>query len=506
MGVLKERLTLEEFIAYSTSKRKIKLSKKQEEAVKKSAEKVESIVKKGEPVYGINTGFGALCNKTIEEKDIQKLQANLVRSHSCGIGDPLSKEETKGSMLLLINSLSKGYSGIRLGTLETLIDMYNKEVLPVIPEKGSLGASGDLIPLAHLALVLIGEGNASYKGKIMPGKKAMKKAGIKPVTLDAKEGLALINGTHVTTSLSALSLYYALQLPKTADIAAAVSFDMLKGIPKSLDPKIHDLKPYKGQKYTAENIKKIIEGGRIIELSGPTTDEFGNPRVQDPYSLRCIPQVHGPVKDELQHMKKIVETEMNSVTDNPLIFEDECLSGGNFHAQYMAIAMDNLASLVTTLAAISERRIDRLLNEMTDGPFLTREPGLNSGFMIAQYLATALISINKILVYPAVNTSIPVSGNQEDYVSMAMTSALKAREVIKNVEYVIAIELLCGAEAQEYSHTPGRGTQKVYETIRKYVAPLEEDRVLADDIEKMYQLVHEGTILKEVEKEVGDLK
>lgn len=503
MGVLKERLTLDEFIDYSTSRKKLKLSKKQEEAVKKSAERIEKIVEKGDPIYGVNTGFGALCDKTIKKEDIKKLQTNLIRSHSCGVGNALSKEETKGSMLLLINSLSKGYSGIRPNTLDTLIKMYNKEVLPVIPEKGSLGASGDLIPLAHLTLVLIGEGKATYKGKIMSGKAAMKKAGIKPVNLEAKEGLALINGTHVTTTISAFNLYYALHVSKTADIAGAMSSEALKGGEKNFDKRIHDLKPYNGQKTTAENLRKLIQGSRIPEWNRITKD-YRFSKIQDPYSIRCIPQIHGPVKDELHHTKKVIETEMNSVTDNPLIFEEECLSGGNFHAQYIAIVMDNLASTITTLASVSERRVENLLNNII--PFLTKEPGLNSGLMIPQYLSAALLSMNKVLAYPASNTSLPVSGNQEDYVSMAMTSALKAKEVVKNVEYVIAVELLCAAEAKEFVWESGKGVEKAYEIIRNYVSTLKEDRVLADDIEKLYKLVHDGTILKEVEKEIGELK
>lgn len=502
MGVLKDMFTLEDFIAYSTSKNHIRLLKEQEEKVKKPAETIERILDAGKPVYGVNTGFGALCNQTIKKEDMQKLQENLVRSHACGIGKPLTKEETKGAMLLLINSLSKGYSGIRLNTLQTLVDMYNKEVLPVIPEKGSLGASGDLIPLAHIALVLIGEGKASYNGRIANGKHAMKKAGITPVRLEAKEGLALINGTHVTTSLSALNLYYALQLSKIADIAAAMSFEALKGKSESLDPRIHELKPYEGQKDTADFLRRLIEGSELV-------DSHNKSKVQDPYSLRCIPQIHGPVKDELNHAKKVIETEMNSVTDNPLIFEEECLSGGNFHAQYIALAMDNLASTINTLASVSERRVERLLNTQYSKlpAFLTKKGGLNSGLMITQYLSAALISINRILAYPASNTSTPVSANQEDYVSMAMTSALKAKEVVKNVEYVIAVELLCAAQALEFHKPkPGRGTQKAYEAIRKEIPPLKKDRTLYNDIEKMYNLVHDGTILKEVEKETGELK
>ncbi len=511
MGVLKEKLTIEDLVSYSTSQKNIQLSEKSEEAVEKSAQTIKDIIEKGEPVYGINTGFGALCNETIKKEDIKQLQTNLVRSHSCGIGKPLSREETKGAMLLLINSLSKGYSGIRLSTLQTLVEMYNNEVLPVIPEKGSLGASGDLIPLAHLALTLIGEGKAKYKGKIMNGKTAMKKAGIKPIKLEAKEGLALINGTHIITSIAALNLYYASQVSKTADISSAMTLEALKGNPKNFDQRIHSLKPHQGQKETAENLLRILENDKSImpPYMQEKIDVYEHSkRVQDPYSIRCIPQIHGPVKDEIRHIKNILETEMNSVTDNPLIFEDECLSGGNFHGQYIATAMDNLASTITTLGSVSERRTERLLNPTYSGlpAFLTKKTGLNSGLMITQYLSAALLSINKVLSYPAGNTSLPVSANQEDFVSMAMTSALKAKEAIKNIEYVIAVELLCAAQALEFNKPSGKGTGKAYETIREIVKPLKDDRTLYQDIEKVYILVHDGISLDEVEKITGELK
>ncbi|MDP2906850.1 MAG: histidine ammonia-lyase [Nanoarchaeota archaeon] len=511
MRVLKDRLSIEDFMSYSTSQENIRLSEKSKESVEKSAKTIEKIIEKGEPVYGINTGFGALCNETIKKEDIKQLQTNLIRSHACGIGQPLSKEETKGTILLLINSLSKGYSGIRLNTLQTLIEMYNNEVLPVIPEKGSLGASGDLIPLAHLALVLIGEGKAEYKGKIMSGKTAMKKAGIKPVKLEAKEGLALINGTHVITSISAMNLYYASQVSKTADIASAMSLEALNGTVKNFDQRIHALKPYKGQRDTAGNLLRILENEKSIippYMQKKIEEHKRSERVQDPYSLRCIPQIHGPVKDEIIHIKYVTEVEMNSVTDNPLIFEDECLSGGNFHGQYIATAMDNLASTITILGSVSERRVERLLNPLYSGlpAFLTKKTGLNSGMMITQYLSAALLSINKILSSPASNTSLPVSANQEDYVSMAMTSALKAKEIIKNLEYVIAVELLCAAQALEFNEQNlGKGTKMAYETIRNVVKPLKNDRTLHQDIEKAYNLVHNGIILDKVEKTIGDL-
>ncbi len=503
MGVLKKKLTIEDFIAYSTTKKKIELSNEQIKAVKESAQQIEKIIDKEKPVYGINTGFGALCNKIIDKEYIKQLQKNLIRSHACGIGKPLTKQEIKGTMLLLINSLSKGYSGIRPETLDTLIKMYNKEVLPVIPEKGSLGASGDLIPLAHLALTLIGEGKATYKGRKMKSNHALRKAGIKPIELKAKEGLALINGTHVITAISAFNLYNAQNLSKTADIAGALTLEALKGTSKNFDNRIHKLKPHKGQKATASNLRKLISKSEIIASHKRCE------KVQDPYSLRCIPQIHGPVKDEINHIKKIIETEMNSVTDNPLIFETVCLSGGNFHGQYISLAMDNLLTAMSTLAGVSERRIERLLNSDHNGltAFLTKNTGLNSGLMITQYLAAQLLSINKVLSYPASTTSIPVSANQEDYVSMAMTSTQKTKEALKNIGYVLAIELLCGAQAIEFHNlNPGKGTKKTYQIIREKIKPLEEDRSLCDDIEKMFNLIYKGIIVKEIEQYIGGLK
>ncbi|MBM3199617.1 histidine ammonia-lyase [Candidatus Woesearchaeota archaeon] len=525
MGVMNIYATIEDFVSYIKTNKTIRLSKDQEKAVAESAKRIEKIIERNAPVYGVNTGFGALCDKIIRREDIKQLQTNLIKSHACGVGQPLSKEETKGTMFLLINSLAKGYSGIRPSTLDTLIQMYNKEVLPVIPEKGSLGASGDLIPLAHLALVLIGEGKAYYNNKMLSGKTAMKKACIKPVSLEAKEGLALINGTHAITSIAALNLYYANNLSKTADIAAAMTLEALKGSPKNFDTRIHALKPHPGQKQTAENMRRLIEGSRILSPKYYTCEAKQNiipphikkkidqhkqsKKVQDPYSIRCTPQIHGPVKEELEHIKSVLETEMNSVTDNPLVFEDECISGGNFHGQYIATAMDNLASTLTIIGSVSERRTERLLNKDYSSlpAFLTENNGLNSGLMITQYLSAALLSINKILSYPASNTSLPVSANQEDFVSMAMTSSSKAKEVIKNLEYVIAIELLCASQALEFHEDPpGRGTSKAYQVIRENVKPLKKDRTLYQDIEKVYNLVHEKTILEEVEKTVGKLR
>lgn len=499
--VLKEKLTLEDFIGFTRGNFKIGLSDDAKKRVVEGRKRLEEKAR-GETIYGVNTGFGALAEKNIPQAKIDQLQKNLIRSHACGVGRPLENEVVKGMMLLLTNSLAKGYSGIRLETLETLVEMFNKEVLPIIPEKGSLGASGDLVPLAHLALVLIGQGKACYKGKLLKGKEALKQAKINPINLKAKEGLALINGTHLATALAAIGLWDSINLAKTADVAGALSLEALQGSKSSFDPRIQDLKSYPGQIEAAQNLKKLTQGSRLLY-------QKQSPKVQDPYSLRCIPQVHGASREAIRHVKELVETELNSVTDNPLIFEKDILSGGNFHAQMMALATDYLGIAVAELAEISERRIEQLLNFHFSGlpPFLVQDEGLNSGLMIAQYTAAALVSENKALAHPASVDSIPVSAGQEDHVSMGTTAARCARQILDHSQKVLGIELLCGAQALEFrKKKPGKGTSKAYKTIRKHISSLKKDRELYKDIDKISNLVHREIITKEVEKEVGKLK
>lgn len=499
--ILKEKLTLEDFIGFARGNFKIGLSDKAKKKVVIGRERLEEKASK-ETIYGVNTGFGALAQKIIPEGKINQLQHNLIKSHACGVGRPLEKEVVKGVILLLINSLSKGYSGIRLETLETLVEMFNKEVLPVIPEKGSLGASGDLVPLAHLGLVLIGEGEAIYKDKLLKGSVALKQAGIKPIKLGSKEGLALINGTHTMTSLAAFTVVDGENLAKTADIAGAMTLEALKSSRDIFNSKIQKVRPYQGQIESAENLKKIT--GRSALLCKKNCL-----KVQDPYSLRCIPQVHGASRETIKHVREIIEKEMNSVTDNPLIFEDEILSGGNFHGQPVALVSDYLSIAIAELAEISERRMEQLLNFHLSGlpSFLTQNEGLNSGLMIAQYTAAALVSENKALAHPASVDSIPVSASQEDHVSMGTTAARRTRQVLVHSEKVLGIELLCGAQALEFrKKKPGIGTSRVYKFIRKYISPLKKDRALYKDIDKIYKLVHNEKIIREAEKAIGPLK
>lgn len=447
------------------------------------------------PVYGVNTGFGKLADQRIPPADIAQLQVNLLRSHAAGVGPPLSREETRGILLLRANVLARGYSGVRPRLVDYLLTLLNRDILPVIPCRGSVGASGDLAPLAHLALLLIGEGEAESKeGRRCSGAAALKKAGLAPLQLEAKEGLALVNGTQAMLSLGLLALQRSDRLADTADVAGALTLEALKGTPVAFDPRIHRLRPYPGQATVAANLRRLVAGSEI-RLS-----HLGCPRVQDAYSLRCMPQVHGAVRDALDYLRRTLSIELNSVTDNPLVFADrrEILSGGNFHGQPLGLALDHLAIAMTELASIAERRIERLTNpEYGDlPPFLSPDPGLNSGFMIAQVTAAALASENKVLSHPASVDSIPTSGNREDHVSMGMGSALKLGQILDNCETILAIELLCAAQGIAFHRPlrPGAGSRAAIQAIRRRVPPLEQDRPLAPDIEAIRRLVAEGTL------------
>jgi histidine ammonia-lyase len=479
--------------------------------VKETLASVQRIIKKAiddrKVIYGVTTGFGALSDVFISKGQRKQLQKNIIKSHSAGVGDAFDEECVRAIMLLRINGLAKGNSGARYSTLKALIDMLNKGVHPVIPEKGSVGASGDLAPLAHLALVLIGEGKAVYKDKLLPGKQAMKAANIKLCELEAGEGLALINGTQVMTGVGALVVSDSIKLLKTADIAAGMSLEVLLGSNIELNEKIHMARPHNGQVISAENLRRVTKNSEIISSHKDCS------RVQDAYSIRCCPQVHGASIDALGYVKKIIETEINSATDNPLIFPDTneiFNNGGNFHGQPVALAMDFLTIALSEIANISERRTERLVNPLLSGlpAFLVKKPGLNSGMMIAQYTAASLVSENKALSHPASVDSIPTSANKEDHVSMGTIAARKCRQVLFNAENVIAIELLCAAQALDLftNLKAGAGTLEAYKIIRKYISHLEEDRILANDIEKMHGLVHDGTILSAVEKKIGTLR
>ncbi len=455
---------------------------------------VEDIISRGQVVYGINTGFGALSDVTIPADKLRELQLNLVRSHSCGVGEPLTERVVRAMMLLRANVLAKGYSGCRAIVIETLLKMLNARVHPVIPSRGSVGASGDLAPLAHLASVAIGEGEAIYMGESMAGGDAMKWAGIEALTLEAKEGLALLNGTQAMCAVGSLALLAAERLVSSADIAGAMTLEALKGTPVAFDYKIQAVRPHPGQVKSARRLRELIEGSEIRESH---RDSATDPRVQDAYALRCMPQVHGAVRDALTHARRILEIEINSATDNPLVFPDsnEVLSGGNFHGEPIALALDYAAIAVADLGTISERRVERLVNPDLSGlpAFLALDPGMNSGMMIAQIVAASLIAENNVLAHPASVANLPTSANKEDHVSMGMTSALKFAQVVANSERILAIELMCAAQGLEFLKPlrPGPQLQEVYDRVRQIVPALERDTPLAGYIEALVPLLGE---------------
>ena len=499
-------LTLENLAVIARERLKVKLTKESEKNIRRTRHLVDQWVAEEKTIYGITTGFGALSDVAISKKDTRQLQKNILMSHAAGVGDPLNQETVRAIMALRIKDLARGHSGIRLETVEHLIALLNWGVCPVVPEKGSVGASGDLAPLAHLALVLLGLGEAFYKGQRMTGRQVLSKCGLKPIQLEAGEGLALVNGTQVMTAIGALALYDTMMLSKMTDLAAAMSLEVLMGSRTEFNSRIHRVRPHPGQAAAADNMERITRNSEII------TSHEDCSRIQDAYTLRCSPQVHGATKDAIQYCRNVIETEMNSATNNPLIFSDseDFLLGGNFHGQPVALAMDFLSMAAAELANISERRIERLVNPMLSGlpAFLVSDGGLNSGFMIAQYTAAALVSENKVLCHPASVDSIPTSANKEDHVSMGTISARQCREIIDNTEDVIAIELLCAAQALDLftNLKPGEGTLLAYNVIRDSVSNLETDRILSDDIAAVKALIRSGKILKAVEKKLGPLR
>ena len=488
-----DSLTLEQTAAVADGAR-VALAESARERVARARRYVEQIIERGEVVYGINTGFGALSDVTIAPDRLRELQVNLVRSHSCGVGDPLAERVVRAMMLQRANVLAKGYSGCRMRVIEALIQMLNAGVHPLIPSRGSVGASGDLAPLAHQAQVVIGEGEAFYKGERMSGGEALRRANLEPVVLEAKEGLALLNGTQSMTALGALALLAAEALANAADVTGAMSLEALRGTPVAFDEKIHAVRPHPGQMKTAGRLRKLMEGSEIRESH---RDHAVDPRVQDAYSLRCMPQVHGAVRDSLNHARRILEIEINSATDNPLVFADagEVLSGGNFHGEPVALALDYAAVAIADLGTISERRVERLVNPDLSGlpAFLTPNPGTNSGMMIAQVVAVSLIAENNVLAHPASVVNLPTSANKEDHVSMGMTSALKFQHVVKNVEIILAIELLCAAQGLEFLKplNPGPRLTEVYSQVRRRVPFIERDAALSGYIESLVPLVRE---------------
>lgn len=463
---------------------------------------IERVVASDQTVYGVNTGFGELAEVRISRDQIRQLQVNLVRSHCCGVGAPLAGSEVRAMLLLRANALAKGMSGVRPVVVETLCAMLNAGVHPVIPAQGSVGASGDLAPLAHLAAVVIGEGEAIYKGERLPGGEALKRAGIAPLALEAKEGLSLLNGTQGMLALLALALREAEIAADSADVAAALSLDALQGSPAAFDERIAAARPFPGAVQTARNLTRLNYGSTIRESHRSAEKD---PRVQDAYSLRCMPQVHGAVRDALTQIRATLAIELNAATDNPLVFatgakggEGDVISGGNFHGQPLAMAADQFAVALATLGGISERRIEHMTNPNVSllPPFLTREPGLNSGFMLAQVTAAALASENKTLAAPHSVDSIPTSGDQEDYVSMGMSAARRLRPMLDNLRHIVAIELLCACQGIDFLAPLRTGVeaQRAYDLVRSVSPQVDADRALSPDIAAVAGLVMEGSL------------
>jgi histidine ammonia-lyase len=491
-----QKLSLAEVSAVARAEERIALASKARQRIEQSRLVVERIIAENRTVYGINTGFGKLSDIRIDPSQIRELQTNLVRSHSCGLGNPLSIEEARAMLLLRANVLALGYSGCRAIVVETLVEMLNRGVTPVIPEKGSVGASGDLAPLAHLALTTIGEGEAFYEGDRMPSADALKRAGIEPLQLEAKEGLALLNGTQAMAAVGGLALHRAARLTRLADVAGAMSLEALKGTPVAFDERIHAARPHRGQTEVAAHLRELLRDSEIRE-----SHMENDPRVQDAYSLRCMPQVHGAVRDALAHVCDIIETETGSATDNPLVFTDtgEVLSGGNFHGAPIAMALDYAAIALTDLMSITERRIDHLVNPLTNEdlpPFLTTQPGVGSGFMMLQIVAASLLSEARVLAHPASIDNVPTDGGKEDHVSMGMTGATKLRAIVELAEKMLALELITAAEGLEHRKPlkPGRGAHQTYEIVRKHVTRLTADRSMSADIETIAQAIRDGLI------------
>ncbi len=522
-----DSLTLEDVVKVARNGIRVELTEEAIEKVNKSRKIVDEFVAEGRVVYGITTGFGNFKNVFISKEETAELQKNLIVSHACGVGKLLAEEIVRAVMLLRVNAIAKGFSGVRLSTINTLLQMINKRVHPAIPEKGSLGASGDLAPLSHMVLVMLGEGEAFYKGEFMSGKEAMSRAGIETIELTSKEGLGLINGTQVMTAIGGLAVFDALNLAKLADISAAMTVEALNGITDPFKEKIQAVRPHQGQLDTARNLRKILAGSGLTSKQGdeveanscdegqPHADSIANHKtykIQDAYTLRCIPQIHGASKDAINFVKDKVDIEINSATDNPLIFAEdrEVISGGNFHGQPLALPFDFLGIALSELASVSERRIERLVNPQLSylPAFLTEKGGLHSGFMVMQYTAAALVSENKVLAHPASVDSITSSADQEDYVSMGTIAARKAAEILFNATRVIAIELMTAAQALEFSETEklGQGTKVAYKKVREVVSKLYEDRVMYPDINKIVKLVESNVIVEEVEEIVGKLK
>ena len=510
-----ENLTIEQIIAVAYGQPgnpRVELSEPARTAIQRSADAVQKLLAENRVVYGITTGFGAFKDRVIPPDQVELLQQNILYSHAVGVGDPFDTPTTRAIMLIRANTLARGYSGIRLETLTLLLNMLNAGVHPIIPEKGSLGASGDLAPLAHMGLVVIGAGKAEYGGEILTGAEALQRANLSAVTLGAKEGLALTNGTSVMCALGALETVRSENLSRVADIAGCLSLEALNGTTQAFDDRIQRLRPFPRQLDCAGYLRAVLEGSEFTRGDDPAN-------VQDAYTLRCIPQVHGAARDAIAYVRWLIEIEINAVTDNPLIFIDDengdisVLSGGNFHGEPLAIGMDYLAIAVSELGNISERRIMRLVDEASNTQtlpaFLTRHGGVNSGYMIVQYTAAALATECKILAHPASVDTIPTSANVEDHVSMGCTAGLKLRQVIGNVERILSLELMAAAQGvdfrkDEVGHSAhlGQGTQVAYDLVREHVPFIEQDSILYEFMEATLQVVSDGEIARAVSQKL----
>ena len=495
-------LTLEKFISVARFKEEVTISEDSRKLVEKARKFVDQVVESEKPVYGINTGFGKLSDVPVSKNDVSKLQENLLMSHACGVGSPFTDEIVRGMMVLRINALIKGHSGVRMETLDKLVELLNKDVCPVVFEKGSLGASGDLAPLSHMSLPLIGKGEVYYQGKRMNTIDALIKAEILPLEgLKAKEGLSLINGTQAMTSVGAITLYDAMHLIDMANIGLSLTMESLKGIVNAFDPRVHDVRGQLGQIEIAKRVRNIIEGSKNLT-------EQGEVRVQDAYSIRCAPQVHGASLDALDFVKQKIEIEMNAVTDNPIVFTEDgmAISAGNFHGQPLALVFDYLGIAIAELANISERRLERLVNPQLNcglPAFLVKNPGINSGFMIVQYSAASLVSENKVLAHPSSVDSIPSSANQEDHVSMGTIGARKANEILNNTRKVIAMEILAGCQALDLRGDNGLGnkTKRAYNKVREYIPFIQDDEIMYHSIHTVDDLLASDELYDYIFKE-----
>ncbi|MCL2163462.1 MAG: histidine ammonia-lyase [Oscillospiraceae bacterium] len=498
-------ITIEDVVAVARENERVELSETSIRRIASSRVHVDHILESEKPVYGITTGFGELSKIFIGADDREILQRNLILSHCTGVGENLPEDVTRAVILLRINSLARGYSGIRVETVQKLVDLLNLGICPAIPCKGSVGASGDLAPLAHMAAVLLGEGLVIKDGKEVPCAPVLREAGFEPIQLAGKEGLALINGTQVMTAIAALVCYDAKNLMKVSDIAAAISLEALRGTRAAFDLRIAELRPHKGQIDTVKNILALTDNSEIIQ------SHIDCDKIQDAYSLRCISQVHGASKDALRRVLEAVDVEMNSVTDNPIVMADtgEIISGGNFHGQPIALVMDYLKIAISELGNISERRINRMVDRsLSDLPaFLTAYPGVNSGYMITQYTAASLVSENKVLAHPASVDSIPTSANQEDHVSMGTIGARQAGEILENVRHVLAIEIMTALQGIDFLKPlrAGAGSQAVHSYLRNFIPHLDEDRILTPDILAIYETIVDGALISQAESAVGAL-